>query len=694
MKKLKITLLFKIIIILSLITCIRVIYSLNNVKSKYNLNITNIEGIIQKIKINGNKLSLEIKSKENIIVNYKIETFEEKEQIENEYKIGDKVIIKGLIKTPNSNTNFNLFNYRNYLLSKKIYYLFDAEEIKIIHSNNIIYNIKNSIINKIDKLDNSYLKAFILGDTSDIDENVNTSYQTNGINHLLAISGMHISLLAGTLYKLLKKIIKKEYKIIILISILLLFYLFLINYPPSAIRTSLLFVLIKIFKNKISSSLVLILICDILLIFNPYYIYNVGFVFSFIISFSLMLFGKITNNYNNYFIKVLLTSLISFLVSIPILINNYFSINFLSIIFNIFFVPYVSIIVFPFTLITFIFPLLMPILNILIYILENVSLFCSSINIFTMILPKCNIIITVIYYILIVFILYKLQYKKYKYLIILIVLLFIHTNIKYLNNNLEITMLDVGQGDSILLSLPNNKANILIDTGGITTYNTDEWKKTKSYSLSKNTIIPYLKSVGIKKLDYLIITHGDYDHIGEAINLIDNFNVENVILNDYDLNSLEQNLINVLNIKNIKYYKGYDNLKIGNNELIFLNTEDCNNENDNSNVIYFKSNNFQLLFMGDAGINRENDILEKYNLNNIDILKVGHHGSKNSSGKTFINAINPKYSLISVGRNNKFNHPHDEALINLSDTKIYRTDINGSVLFKINDKLNIKTCME
>ena len=93
--------------------------------------------------------------------------------------------------------------------------------------------------------------------------------------------------------------------------------------------------------------------------------------------------------------------------------------------------------------------------------------------------------------------------------------------------------------------------------------------------------------------------------------------------------------------------------------------------------------------MGDASSKVENDLVEKYNLKNIDILKVGHHGSNTSSGINFIKTINPKYSIISVGKNNKYGHPNKEVLNNLENSKIYRTDEDGSIIFKIkNNKLN------
>ena len=97
--------------------------------------------------------------------------------------------------------------------------------------------------------------------------------------------------------------------------------------------------------------------------------------------------------------------------------------------------------------------------------------------------------------------------------------------------------------------------------------------------------------------------------------------------------------------------------------------------------------------MGDAGAEVEKDIIEKYNLKDIDVLKVGHHGSKTSSSEEFIDEINPKYSIISVGKNNRYGHPNKEVLDNLEKSKIYRTDQDGSIMFKIkNNKLKIETC--
>ena len=181
--------------------------------------------------------------------------------------------------------------------------------------------------------------------------------------------------------------------------------------------------------------------------------------------------------------------------------------------------------------------------------------------------------------------------------------------------------------------------------------------------------------------------------MGEAINLVNNFKVEKVIFNCGTYNDLEKELIKVLDKKKIKYYSCIKELNIDKNKLYFLQTDIYDNENDNSNVIYTELDGYKFMFVGDAGVDKEKDILDKYNISDIDVLKVGHHESKTSSGKDFINEVNPKYSVISVGKNNRYGHPNKEVLNNLEDSKIYRTDEDGSIMFKIkNNKLKIETC--
>ena len=287
--------------------------------------------------------------------------------------------------------------------------------------------------------------------------------------------------------------------------------------------------LLKINIKKIDIVLLTLILC---IIINPFIIYDIGFIYSYTISFFLILYK---NKYktNNKLLKIIYISLISFLVSLPINIYTSYEINFLSIILNIIIVPIVSLILLPLSLLTLIFPILDNILYLITSILENISLYTSNINIFKQILSKPSIILIIIYYLVIILILSK---NKHYYLIL--ILLIFHKTIPLYNSNLEVVMFDVGEADSMLISTPSKKVNILIDTGR---------------RIDINNIIIYLKSIGISKLNYLIITHGDEDHIGGALYLIDNFKVDNVILNKGDYTELEVELITHLKNKNIKY---------------------------------------------------------------------------------------------------------------------------------------------
>ncbi len=657
--------------------------TLNKVTIKLE-NQTFIEGTIIEKRVKDNKLTLVIKNKEKIQLTYYFtETLE--------LDLGDYVKAAGELSVPSTNTNFNLFSYQKYLLSKNIKYIFKAEDIEVIKKNkSIIYIIKNAITKYIATFKSKeYLNTFILGE-NDIEEEVKESYQLNGVSHLFAISGMHITLFSSILLFLFKKIIKNKTILYCIISIFLIFYSFLAGFAPSVVRGTLLFICLflnKAFKINMKTYKIVLILIIVNLLYNPYYIHNTGFMFSYTISLFLTIYGEISNHFKNYFIKLFMVSMIAFLSSLPIVINTYYQINLLTPITNIIFVPIITVVIFPLSLITLIFPFFDSILNLLISWMESISLFVAQAFFLTLILEKISFIIVILYYILINYILVCFKRKKYNQITYLLVILVFHNNINYLDRYSVVTMIDVGQGDSILIQLPNNKGNILIDTGGFASY------YETSYSIAKSIILPYLKSVGIKKLDYLITTHGDADHMGESINLVNNFKIDNIIFNCGIYNDLENQLIKILDKKNIKYDSCINKLNIEEYKFWFLNTKEYNNENDNSIVIYTELNSYKFLFMGDAGVKAESDILKEYKLSYIDFLKVGHHGSNTSSSEYFINIIKPKYSLISVGEDNKFGHPKEYVLDILKDSKIYRTDQNGSIEIKLNKNgYKIRTC--
>lgn len=646
-----------------------------NVKSKYNINDNKFYGVVIDFKINDDYVSFVIKGREKIKCNYYLsdnEVFD--------IKYGDKVLLDGTLSIPKNNTIPNTFNYKKYLNNNNIYYLLTVDNvISVEKSKNIFYKFKNIIKSRIDNIDKSgYLEAFIMGNKSNIDKNIFNTYKNNGVMHIFSVSGMHISILASIVLYLLNLVNKSENNIFFVI-IVLIFYMILTNYQASIVRSVVFFSLLKILKYlkiNIDNKDILLIAISIILIIYPKYLYNIGFLYSSIISFSLIFYSNYFNR--KYILNTILISTVSLLISLPITINTNYFVNLFSILLNVFFVPVISFIIYPLSIIVFFIPFFYKVFIILISILENISLYFDSIKFLNLYICKMNYFVIFVYYLF----LYLFLSKNRKYIIlVLLLIIFLKVSI-YFDINYYVYYLDVGQGDMSLVKYKDEV--IVIDTGPKNFYS--------DYEIMDNIIL-FFRSIGVSNIDLLIISHGDNDHIGNANNLINNFKVKNVSFNSGKYNELETDLIKLLKYKNINYFKDTD--KKYNNKISYsyLNTKEYDNENDNSSVVYLKIYKYSFLFMGDAGVEKEKDILDLYSLSNIDFLKVGHHGSNTSSSKEFIDVVKPRYSIISVSKNNRYGHPKEEVLNNLKKSKIYRTDRDGSIMFKIkNNKLKIETC--
>ena len=652
--------LFVFIFFYVLINCVVIKY-----QTKIN-DFTYLEGKIIDIDIKEDSLSFILKT--NIKEKVKCQYYFQEYKDEYNTLLGKTVRVEGTVKKINNNTIPNTFNYQKYLYNNSIYISYVVQNYTIINQENIFYKIKNQISQKINNSDEKlkpYLNLFILGDKGYLDNNLYNTYRTNGIWHLFAVSGMHISLIILILDKLLKKIKFKK----IIIIVILFYFMFLTSFSASVMRATIFYFLKTIFDYlniAIDNKKILLLTAFIILLLNPFMLFNNGFQYSFLITMSIMfLSNHITGN---YFSQILKVSLIAFIVSLPITINLNYEINLLSIILNIFYVPLISIIIFPLSILVFIMPFLSFILKIFIVILEVSNNFFGSLKL-SIIMPKMPIYLIIIYY-LSCYLFYKIK-KKYIYLIIII--LFINYICPKLDNSYYVYFLDVGQGDSTLFISPYKKEIMLIDTGG--SYGSD-------YHVSDNVIL-FLKSLGISKIDLLIISHGDADHGREALNYLEKYTVKNIILNKNKLNNLENTIKkkgHIVNNYTIKYFN-YHNI----NDYL------SDDENYSSIITNIKIKNYQFLLMGDAPQEIENKLIHDYYLK-ADFLKVGHHGSKTSSSKIFIDEVNPKYAIISVGQNNRYNHPNNETLINLIGRKVYRTDQDGSIMVKItNNNLKIVT---
>lgn len=240
------------------------------------------------------------------------------------------------------------------------------------------------------------------------------------------------------------------------------------------------------------------------------------------------------------------------------------------------------------------------------------------------------------------------------------------------NKDFCIHVIDVGQADSILITTPSNK-NMLIDGG-----DEDSAKIIKSY----------LKNKKVKNLDVVIATHPDSDHIGSLDYIIDNFDVEKIYMPNQTTDSeCYINLIDSCNKKNLKvnYLSKDDSFNLDDSTNIYVLSPSYITDNNNSNSIVlnisYKNNNF--LFTGDCEESNEMDMINSYNLEDIDFLKVAHNGSYTASSLTFLEETTPDIAVISCGYKNSYGHPHKSTLDNLEsvDAKIFRTDQNGSMQF-------------
>ncbi|MDO4369351.1 MAG: ComEC/Rec2 family competence protein, partial [bacterium] len=438
-----------------------------------------------------------------------------------EYSIGDRVLISGDISDISNETVPNTFNYKKYLNSNGIYNVISITSIdKISDNSNVFYKFKNFLLERGNRLHKSspYVNSLLFGNNSFIDEDVLSSYRENGISHLFAISGLHISIFVGIFGFILDKFkVKTVFKYIILIFFLL-FYMFLTNFSMSVLRGCILTILLfvnKIFDFKIPTVNLLLLTLSIIMFYNSLFINNVGLKYSFLVTLFLIVFSDLINRGGKIY-GLFMISLISFLCAYPITVNNFYQVNFLSILYNIFFVPFVSGIVIPFVFISYLFPFLDSILFFLIRILEISSQFLSSFSLFKVSMCKMNVLMISVYYVVLLMFFKKIKSRKIGFSFV-IVLFFVVSFFMSFKSDDYVMFFDVGQGDSALISTGGSYT--LIDTGGMVSFDEGEY----SYKISKNKLLPYFKSVGIRKLDNLILTHGDADHMREADYLIKNF---------------------------------------------------------------------------------------------------------------------------------------------------------------------------
>lgn len=630
-------------------------------------------------------------------------------------KYGDSLYIEGEFKQPEEARNYKGYNYKQYLKTKKIIGTVELEKAKILKSSNgsFIHNIqkyiKDTINGTLTDEEGNLLLAILLGDKDKLSEDIQESFKTSNLSHMLAVSGAHVSYIILELtYVLQNSIIgKKNGKIVCIIFLLV--FMAITNFTPSVTRACIMAVLtlfsgIIYRKSDVYTNISVAAL--ITLIFNPYSLLDLGFQLSYGGTIGIIIFikriqeKKSNSKVINYIKQMALVSIYANIIIIPIMMYHFNTVSFTFIISNIMASPILGIIVItgflfiiasitvkPLTRLIAIF--IKPILSILI----KISQICSK-------LPFSNILVVtpymfnvISYYAIILYCIKSKKNNKCKIIIcLLIVLILINFIIYIFPQKLRIFFIDVGQGDSTLIITPDIKT-VLVDGGG-----------SDSFDVGEKVLLPYLLDRRILKVDYVLISHFDTDHCGGILTIMEKVKVKNIIISEQAEHSENYERFKKLmihkKIRLIEVKKG-DKIKIGRYsefKILFPTSRllSENPLNNNSIVAQFNYNNFKMLFTGDIEKLAEQQILktEKAEIR-ADILKVAHHGSKTSSIPEFIKAVRPKIALIGVGKNNTFGHPNQQTIKNLENIKcrIYRTDLQGEIIIKIDQKgsMNVKS---
>ncbi|MGN4446524.1 DNA internalization-related competence protein ComEC/Rec2 [Bacillus cereus group sp. MYBK79-1] len=665
--------------------------------------------------INGDRLSFQVEDQyKNIVqLSYKIKSTSEKKQLRRLHA-GASCVFEGERKEPPIARNFHDFNYRDYLYKQNIHFILEATYISECHKTSLslvqwILLLRQQAISGVTEMfpgqSGAFMNALVFGDRQQMTYEVEEQYQQFGLVHLLAISGSHIVLLMVIVYFiLLRSGVTREVATVCLIFCIPL-YMILAGASPSVIRASITGVLMLIAfmcSIRLSSLDALSVTAICMLIFDPYLVFNIGFQFSFVGSFALLLSAPLLlENSNGVIRNSIYISFISQLVSTPILLYHFGYFSPYSIFLNILYVPFLSLIVLPCSIIILVCIPIVPFLakglaNVLSIGLNLSNDFlsdCEKLPFIRLNFGQTPILLVALYCVSIISILMVWERRMSKGIMCIAsgIFLFIstcHYVYPYFRESGSVTFLDVGQGDAILIRLPYDKEIYLIDTGGTIRVNKEEWQlKKHEFSVGNDILIPYLQKEGIKKIDKLIVTHGDADHIGAAQELLSNITVKEVVFGRKEQDPVLEKVVKKQALeKEVKIREVGEGESWGVNEAEFFvlaPTGKERSENNASIVVWAKLGGITWLFTGDLEEEGEKFLVAAYPELRADVLKVAHHGSNTSSIAPFLSVVQPNIAIISAGERNRYGHPHKEVIERFEKMgiEIWRTDKQGAISY-------------
>lgn len=657
------------------------------------------------------------------------------------FKYGDKLKVDGKLSLPPDSPNPDEFSYRKYLNNDGIFTLITVNSAKSIEilERGTRKDFQNFILETKEKLLSTFYKTMPLesatmvsslvfgSKASPVSQEIQVNFTNLGLAHVLAASGMQISLIMVLGMFLTKKLRLNLLAGTLLTSLTIIFYMFLTGFPPSILRAGLLnlIVLFIALKKETADTFKILLLVSIgLTVWSPLILFDIGFQFSVIATFALLYVSPVIVE-KLEFLPPVIAEIVAMILSAQVLVLplqlfyfGQFSYLFLpaNIIASIFvdLLTYLAILTLTAGLLI---PFLASILGKVLFILVSAFLYCTGLlaklPFSVSYIARPQIFSVILGYGLIFFIIeyFKrdnemkfVSLKNLKFISVILILSLGTAGVTYNKfeerNQLIVSYINVEQGDSTLIQTPEGKT-ILIDCGN--SYEFSKGSKKIVFDAAERYIVPYLRHQGINKIDVLVLTHPDSDHIGGYQSLQKNIEIKEVWdSGQRDESTVYNDILGEVLKKEVTFkivHKGpvYEESNLSLEEINDI-KPDAESEHayNNNNGIGLKLTygKTSFLFMADLEREAEEKLIENGPDLSSMVLKVGHHGSKNSSTEEFLLRVMPEISVISVGANNRYGHPSRGIVKRLEafGSKVYRTDKDGGIVIKSDgDKLSVIT---
>ena len=650
------------------------------------------------IKVNGDSLSFRGKADGRTFqVYYKLQSEEEKELFQALTDLHE-IEIEGKLSESEGQRNFGGFDYQAYLKTQGIYQTLTIKSIqsmKQVSSWDIGENLSSLRRKAVvwikmhfpDPMRN-YMTGLLLGHLDTDFEEMNELYSSLGIIHLFALSGMQVGFFMDAFKKLLLRLGLTQEKLKWLTYPFSLIYAGLTGFSASVIRSLLQKLLAQHGVKGLDNFALTVLV---LFIIMPNFFLTAGGVLSCAYAFILTMTSKEGEGLK----AVARESLVISLGILPIL-SFYFAefqpwsilLTFVfSFLFDVVFLPLLSILF----ILSFVYPVTQ--FNLIFEWLENIIRLVSQLASRPLVFGQPNAWLLILLLISLAILYdFRKNIKRVAGVSLLIIGLFFLTKHPLEN---EITMLDVGQGESIFLRDVTGKT-ILIDVGGKAESDKkiEKWQEKATTSNAQRTVIPYLKSRGVAKIDQLILTNTDKEHVGDLLEVTKAFHVGEILVSKGNLTQKEFVAELEASQNKVRSVAAGENFPIFGSHLEVLSPRQIGDrDRDGSLVLYGKLLDKHFLFTGNLKEKGEKELLKQYPNLEVDVLKAGQHGAKTSSNPAFLEKLKPEITLISVGKNNRAKLPHQETLTRLESikSKIYRTDQQGAIRFKGWNSCRIET---